>query len=173
MRSASKDRLGSTRSNTSRGGPALSQGPKPRADVPSSPVQDEKHFLCSAVDWKCCFPWPASSFCSLVLGLLPVGLRSGIVCFVRWAKGKRAQLYNALGFWWSARLLWHAVASPPSQSFLLGAGVRYPDLGCSSPPSQVSNRARWEQALTEITDRLLHPTHRAPGLLLLPQLQRL
>lgn len=93
--------------------------------------------------------------------------------FCQMGKGKRAQLYNALGFWWSARLLWHAVASPPSQSFLLGAGVRYPDLGCSSPPSQVSHRARWEQALTEITDRLLHPTHRAPGLLLLPQLQRL
>lgn len=91
--------------------------------------------------------------------------------FCQMGKGKRAQLYNALGVWWSASLLWHALPSPLPKSLLLRLESGTPALSTHCLPSQVSSLAQQEEAVVEMMDRLLHPTHRVLLLLLLSLLQ--
>lgn len=93
--------------------------------------------------------------------------------FCQMGKGKRAQLYNVLGVWWSASLLWHALPPRPPKSLLSGLESGTPALAAHLLPSQGSNLAQWEEAVVEMMDRLLHPTHRVPLLLLLSLLQSL
>lgn len=40
--------------------------------------------------------------------------------FCQMGKGKRAQLYNVLGVWWSASRLWRALPPSPPKSLLSG-----------------------------------------------------
>lgn len=89
--------------------------------------------------------------------------------FCQMGKGKRAQLYNMLGF-----------GGQPGRSGMLFLpnpcfqGWSRAPLGLAALllPSQVSNLTQ-QQAVSEVMDRLLHPTHRVPVLLLLCLLQRL
>lgn len=93
--------------------------------------------------------------------------------FCQMGKGKRAQLYNVLGVWWSASRLWRALPPSPPKSLLSGLESGTLALAALRLPSQVSNLAQREQAVIEMMDRLLHPTHRVPIPLLLSLLQSL
>lgn len=125
--------------------------------------------LYSAADWKRCVPQPAHSFSSPVLGLLP----AGFMCFVRWAKGREPSYITCLGFGGQPVVSGTLCLSALPKSLLSGLESGTLASAAHRFPGQVSSLAQQEEAVTEMMDRLPHPTHRVPILLLLSLLQSL
>jgi len=79
--------------------------------------------------------------------------------FCQMGKGKRAQLYNVLGVWWSARRLWRVLPPAlPNLCFRERSQVPRPWLRIASPAGSAPSLSRSRLSLKSWTDYCIPPT---------------